>query len=113
MIHDGFTPHAFKHSPQSHSFVAKEAKFLRRLSLTCLKISWSAWRFGKELVILHKWIATKTSVSPIECSHPVRFIRCPAQPAPRLYFADCDIGKMFVTVPRMKTESLTEFMERS
>ena len=34
-------------SPRVHSFVAKEAKFLRRLSLTCLKISWSAWRFGK------------------------------------------------------------------
>ena len=65
-------------------------------------------------MILHKWIATRTSVSPIECSHPVRFIRCPAQPAPRLYFAGCDIGEnVCVTVPRMKTESLTEFTERS
>ena len=53
--HDGFTPHMHSNiSPQSHSFVAKEAKFLRRLSLTCLKLSWSAWRFGKELVILNK-----------------------------------------------------------
>ena len=67
------------------------------LNLTCLKISWSAWRFGKEFVILHKWIVTRTSVGPIECSHPVRFIRCPAQPAPRLYFADCDMGKMFMS----------------
>ena len=89
--------------------VTKEAKFLRRLSLSCLNISWSAWRFGKELVILHKWIATRTSESPTP------FVISGAPPNQRLDCISQTVawGKCLCDSAEDEDGELTEFTERS
>ena len=61
-----------------------------------IKPGWS-YQTADRAASVSAYVGLITSVSPIECSHPVRFIRCPAQPAPRLYFADSGMGDMFVS----------------